>query len=204
MNAPQTPPITVGIEEPAPAGFEVVDEDSAAWAVSVIRARRRHLADLEEQYIARATKAKRELERAEQFFMPLLERWARSELRNQGARAPRHVDVATGRLQFRKREGGIKISDDAAVMEFARKLEETAPGVIVKQVKEGIDRERLKAGLAALFSGELAKKLMELAPIVNPDERMGLAMDAAIKALPAGVTFVEPGDDFRIVSGGDR
>lgn len=198
MNAP----ITVGIEDAAPEGFIVDDEDKAAWAVSVIRARRRHIADLEEQHAARIAKAGRELESAERLFLPQLEAFARAELKRQGPRAPRHVDVATGRLQFTHRSGGIKITDEKAIMAFAELLPEGVREVVERR----IDKERVKLGLGVVYTKAMAEALAEIGASSAPPDgvtALAMAMEKAAAALPAGATVTEDRDDFKIVSGGD-
>lgn len=201
MNAP----ITVGVDEVlAPGGFEIDNEERASWAVSVIRARRRHLADLEEQHAVRIAKAARELAHAEAVLMPQLEAYARAEIKR--SRVPtRHVDVATGRLQLRSRPPGWKVTDDAKVLAFARSLK---PEAIRRQVLEGIDLERVKHGAAMLFTKTTAEELEALLkshPHLDGNSTLDVAdARARAKLAEAGIEMVAAGETFHVGSGSDN
>lgn len=195
MNAP----ITIGVEHVADEDFVIDDEEKAAWAVSVIRARRRHCMDLEGQHAVRLQKAARELEHAEAFLGPQLEQWARSELKRKRGN-DKHVDVATGRLQFRHRAGGIRITDEKAIAAFAANV----PGAFRDQVTKILVMETLKKAIAERWFNDMRAKLAELAEQgVDGGEAFGRASEYADGNLPRGSANEPIGETFSVIDGGD-
>lgn len=195
MNAP----ITIGVEHVADEGFVIDDEEKAAWAVSMIRARRRHCMDLESQHAVRMQKAARELEIAEAILGPQLEQWARAELKRKRGRE-KHVDVATGRLQFRHREGGIRITDAKAIAEFAASV----PGAFRDQVTQILVMETIRQAVAERWFNDMRAKLAELAAQgVDGTEAFNRANEYANGKLPRGSANEPSGDAFSVIDGGD-
>lgn len=132
-------------EEPAqrPA-WTVTTEADAIWAADrVLTARQRH-ERIVEQCEAMIEASAREMRRAEAFFLPLLENWARLNPPVRG----KTIHLPTGQLAFRRVPGGPRVVDDAAALEWARVALPAAVRVV-----ESVDKAAIKAHIAA--TGEL-------------------------------------------------
>lgn len=131
-------------EAPARPPWAVVSEDDAAWAADKVLAARERHARIVAACAAQVAAAAREVARAEGYFLPLLEDWAR---RHPPARG-RTIHLPTGQLAFRCVPGGPRVVDDAAALSWARG---SLPAAV--RVVESVDKRAITAHVAA--TGEL-------------------------------------------------
>lgn len=124
--------------------WAVATEGDAIWAVDRLLTARQRRDRIAEQCRAVLAAAERDVERAEAFFLPLLEDWAR---RNP-PRTGRTIRLPTGSLSFRRVPGGPRVVDDAAALAWARAALPDAVRVVAS-----VDRTAIKAYAAA--TGEL-------------------------------------------------
>ena len=124
--------------------WSVQTEADAIWAADRLLTARQRRDRIVEQCRAMITRAERDAERAESYFLPLLENWARLNPPTRG----RTVHLPTGQLAFRRVPGGPRVVDDAAALAWAR---EALP--VAVRVVERVDAATIKAHVLA--TGEL-------------------------------------------------
>lgn len=112
-------------------------ERDAIFALDVIATHRERIARWEANTAAEIERLKRELQSAEDFFVPELERWALEHLPKKG----RSIHLPSGTLSFRKVPGGFRIVDKDAVRAWA---ERCLPLAIVAEVVERLDVDRIR------------------------------------------------------------
>lgn len=124
--------------------WAVASEADAIWAADRVLTARQRRDRIVEQCRAMIARAERDAQRAEAFFLPLLEHWARLNPPAKG----KTIHLPTGQLAFRRVPGGPRVVDDAAALDWARAALPDAVRVV-----ESVDKAAIKAHIAA--TGEL-------------------------------------------------
>lgn len=135
---------------PAPERFIIDTEDKAVWALDRIMREREALARLDAQYAAMRAAQVAELERVEARFLLPLEDWARANPPKKG----KTIKTLAGNLSFRTVKGGMRVTDKAAALEYARA---ERPELLRVKMIEELDAEKAKAH--ALETGEVVPGL---------------------------------------------
>jgi hypothetical protein len=148
--------------------FRIADEGAAAWAVELILGKRAAIERLKAQFADLHRERLGELERAEAYFLPLLEEWMKA----QDLRGKKSVKLLTGTLATKLVRGGPKLVDETVALEWA---EIDYPGcvrrwTVPEQHKVAIDKDALFGHI--LDTGELVPGV-ELVP-----DRVAFRVDA--------------------------
>lgn len=109
-------PDTLDDGPPVPGGWRIDSEERAAWAVDRVVSAHERLARVKAQCAHWLRVAERELERAEAFFVPQLEEWARENPPHRG----KTIHLPTGDLSFRTVRGTLRVHDVDAALAWCR------------------------------------------------------------------------------------
>lgn len=116
--------------------FAIDSADIASWAVDKILVARERLERVKNQYQAALLEAELEVKDAEAFFLPLLEAWFDANPPKRG----KSIKLPHGTIGKRTVPGGPRVTDDAAVMAWAK--EQGIPGLI--KVTESVSRTAVR------------------------------------------------------------
>ena len=139
-----------GAPAAAPERFIIDTEDKALWALERIMRERESLARLDAQYAAMRAAQVAELERTEARFLLPLEDWAKANPPKKG----KTIKTLAGDLAFRTVNGGWRVTDKAAALEWAKA---ERPELVKVKTTEELDTDAAKALAAAIAkeSGEV-------------------------------------------------
>lgn len=185
------------IEMPlAPAGFQVHDERSAAWAAEKVVEAEERVRRIERQAERNLARAEKELARARAFFIPMLRAWAEANPPKRG----RTIHLATGDLSFRRVNGGIFVQNEEACLEWA---ETKLPEAIRREVVRKLDFERAKREGERVFTEACVDVFVDPPAVQgNSPIEVALAMEAALdeaaKKLPPGMVRRQDSEVFEV------
>lgn len=195
MNAPFTVDDDETTAVPvAPEGWTIRTEDDAAFATDRLLALNEQIERLERQFERNRARLARELMRAQEFFGPMLEAWARAHPPRKG----KTIHLATGDLSFRRVNGGLHIEDADACLEWA---EEKLPEAIRREVVRRLDAERVKREASRLLSERVMTLGASVLPASTNAEAAALAAHLVAegdRALPPGVVRTPDVETFTV------
>lgn len=162
------------ITPPLPQGFVIDTPTKAEWAVMTLLSSEAEIARRE----AECKRYKKQHEHLEQFLLAALDEFYEKNPPHKG----RTIHLANGGIGKRVVPGGLRISDEAKVKEWARA---TLPAAIVPSFVENLDKAIAREGLKRFYNEQLAAAFNAQPPDLDNDEALARALQKADEAMRA-------------------